>query len=80
MGQGALTRSPANVAVAITGVAGPEPDEDGNPVGLVCIAVIDKGGELIKVEKNYGKADHDTIQESAMADALTLLIRAIEEH
>jgi hypothetical protein len=25
--------------VAITGVAGPDPDEDGNPVGLVCIAV-----------------------------------------
>lgn len=37
MAAGALARSPANVAVAITGVAGPEPDEDGNPVGLVCI-------------------------------------------
>jgi nicotinamide-nucleotide amidase len=79
MGQGALIRSPANVAVAITGVAGPEPDEDGNPVGLVCIAVTDKDGERIKVEKNYGATGHDRIQESAMADALTLLVRAIEE-
>jgi nicotinamide-nucleotide amidase len=39
MAEGALERSPADLAVAITGVAGPEPDEDGNPVGRVCIAV-----------------------------------------
>src|SRR4051812_32607862 len=36
MAQGALARSPADLAVSITGVAGPDPDEDGNPVGLVC--------------------------------------------
>jgi len=34
MAEGALVRSPATVAVSITGVAGPDPDEDGNPVGL----------------------------------------------
>ena len=39
MARGALARSPADIAVAITGVAGPEPDEDGNPVGRVCIAL-----------------------------------------
>jgi nicotinamide-nucleotide amidase len=38
MAEGALHRSPAEVSVAVTGVAGPAPDEDGNPVGLVCIA------------------------------------------
>jgi nicotinamide-nucleotide amidase len=40
MAAGALARSPANLSVSITGVAGPDPDEDGNPVGFVCIAVI----------------------------------------
>jgi nicotinamide-nucleotide amidase len=35
MARGALKRSPAEAAVAVTGVAGPEPDEDGNPVGLL---------------------------------------------
>ena len=39
MAQGALTRSPADIAVSITGVAGPDPDEDGNPVGRVCIGL-----------------------------------------
>jgi nicotinamide-nucleotide amidase len=43
MAEGALERSPADVSVAITGVAGPSPDEDGNPVGLVCIAVARRG-------------------------------------
>ena len=32
MAEGALTRSPVTMAVAVTGVLGPEEDEDGNPV------------------------------------------------
>ena len=74
MAEGALARSPANVAVAITGVAGPEPDEDGNPVGLVCIAVTREGAVPIRIEKRYGDIGRDVIQERAMADALTELI------
>lgn len=34
----------ADVAVAVTGVAGPEPDEDGNRVGLAFIAVRGRNG------------------------------------
>jgi nicotinamide-nucleotide amidase len=80
MADGALRHSPADIAVAITGVAGPEPDEDGNPVGLVCIAVVARGANKpIHVEKRYGEIDHDAIQDRAMADALTELIRAIAE-
>jgi nicotinamide-nucleotide amidase len=45
MAEGARYRSPADIAVAITGVAGPEPDEDGNPIGLMCVAPGLKGGE-----------------------------------
>ena len=39
MAQGAIRRFNADLGVSITGVAGPEPDEDGNPVGLVYCAV-----------------------------------------
>lgn len=77
MAAGALARSPANVAVAITGVAGPEPDEDGNPVGLVCIVAMPQGGPPIQIEKRYGDIGRDAIQEQAMADALTAIIAAI---
>ena len=39
MAIGVLLRSRATVAVSITGVAGPDEDEDGNPVGLVYCGV-----------------------------------------
>jgi nicotinamide-nucleotide amidase len=43
MAQGALSHSPADVAVAITEVAGPDPDKDGNPLGRVCIGLARAG-------------------------------------
>ena len=78
MAEGALHRSPADVAVAITGVAGPDPDEDGNPVGLVCIAVARDGCEPLPVERKYGEIGREKVQEHAMADALAELIRCLE--
>jgi nicotinamide mononucleotide (NMN) deamidase PncC len=39
MASGALDRCPADITAAIKGVAAPEPDEDGNPVGVVYVAV-----------------------------------------
>src|SRR4051812_43444840 len=44
MAQGAVARAQASLAVAITGVTGPDPDEDGNPVGLVYCAVARNDG------------------------------------
>jgi nicotinamide-nucleotide amidase len=43
MAAGALLRSTADIAVSVTGVAGPEPDEDGNPVGLIYCAGAKRG-------------------------------------
>ena len=44
MAKGALGCSIADLSVSITGVAGPGPDEDGNPVGLVHIAAARRTG------------------------------------
>src|SRR5262245_5350391 len=44
MAEGAVARCPADIVVAITGVAGPEPDEDGNPVGLIHLAAARRDG------------------------------------
>jgi nicotinamide-nucleotide amidase len=78
MAEGALYRSPADVVVAITGVAGPDPDEDGNPVGRVCIAVARDGCGPLHVERKYGDLGREKVQEHAMADALAELIRCLE--
>jgi hypothetical protein len=42
MAEGALARSPANVAVSITGVAGPNVDEDGNQQDLFALRSLAK--------------------------------------
>jgi nicotinamide-nucleotide amidase len=70
MAEGALSRSPAGVAVAITGVAGPDKDEDGNPVGLVFIAVARKSLSTVVLERHYGDLGRDAVRERAMIDAL----------
>jgi len=78
MAEGALARSPADLAVSITGVAGPDPDEDGNPVGRVCIALARRGMTAEQREYNYGNPGREAVQERAMADALNLLIAMME--
>jgi len=77
MARGALARSPADVSVAITGVAGPEPDEDGNPVGRVCIGLA-RHGTVHQWQFDYGKLGREEIEVRAMTDALKLLMAAIE--
>ena len=73
MAEGALARSPAQLAVAITGVAGPDPDEDNNPVGLVCIAVAREGHPARHLERRYGDIGRDGVRTQAIADALSEL-------
>jgi PncC family amidohydrolase len=78
MAQGALSRSPADVAIAITGVAGPDPDEDGNPVGLVCIALAKPHGTRT-FEFRYGNLGRESVQARAIEDALTQLITLLKK-
>ena len=79
MAEGALRRSPADLAVAVTGVAGPEPDEDGNPVGRACIAVARRGYETSYFARNYGDIGRDAVRQRAVADALSELIRMADK-
>jgi nicotinamide-nucleotide amidase len=76
MAEGALSHSPADIAVSVTGVAGP--DEDGNPVGHVCIAVARSGLAPRQFEYHYGNPGRDVVQAKAMEDALKLLITTLE--
>jgi nicotinamide-nucleotide amidase len=77
MAEGALKRSPADVAVAITGVAGPSKDDDGNPVGLVCLAVAREGRSPLVAERHYGDIGRDDVRARAIEDALLQLRQAL---
>jgi PncC family amidohydrolase len=72
MAQGALRNCPAHVALAVTGVAGPEPDEDGNPVGLVCLAAVRRGLPAIDRTCQFGPRPRAEILDLAVAEALAL--------
>jgi nicotinamide-nucleotide amidase len=73
MAAGALSASPAGLAIAVTGVAGPDPDEDGNPVGLIYIAAADRAGKQHCDKHMFGKRDSDEILRRAVEAALILL-------
>jgi nicotinamide-nucleotide amidase len=72
MAHGALLRSGCDLALAITGVAGPKPDEDGNPVGLVFVAAELRGGEANSAVFRFGEETSGKICGAAMREALTL--------
>lgn len=73
MACGALDRSPAMLALSVTGVLGPDADEDGNPAGLVCFAVYKKGEQPQTVRRHYRPEDPDRLRHRVTLDALQLL-------
>jgi nicotinamide-nucleotide amidase len=73
---GALGRSPANIAISVTGVLGPDPDEDGNPPGLVYLAVCRSGEAPVVVQRNYDASDPDAVRREVIIEALGMLQRS----
>lgn len=73
MARGALKRSSAGIALAVTGVLGPTCDEDGNPVGLVFFSCLRRGGKMVILRKVYGRKAHDRLRRQTVIDAFNLL-------
>jgi nicotinamide-nucleotide amidase len=73
MAEGALTRSRADVAVAITGIAGPGGGTADKPVGLVHFAAAVRGGSTVHLERRYGDLGRTPVRARAVEDALALL-------
>jgi nicotinamide-nucleotide amidase len=77
MVEGALCKSPADLAVAVTGIAGPDGGSAEKPVGLVHIAAARRDGALLHEEMRYGDLGRHEIQGRTVADALRMLSRLI---
>jgi nicotinamide-nucleotide amidase len=76
MAEGAKAASRADVAVAITGIAGPGGGSAEKPVGLVHLASAGPGGTR-HLERRYGDLGRTQIRRAAVADALGLLEAAV---
>ena len=72
MALGALTRSHAQVALAITGIAGPDGGMPEKPVGTVWFAVASQAEG--RVERQVFAGDRDAVRRQAVAHALRILI------
>jgi len=77
---GALERSPASFAIAVSGVLGPAPDEDGNPVGLVYFCTLSKGNAPEVVKEELGEQDHDKLLELTLHLAFELIEQGVSRN
>lgn len=77
MAEGALARSQADVAVAVTGIAGPGGGSAEKPVGLVHFALAAGGRPTVHLERRYGDLGRSALRLAAVADALDLLDRSL---
>lgn len=73
MAIGALTRGPADIAIAVTGVAGPEPDDDGNPVGLVFCSATGLKRKTVTVRHFFEGLSREGTIKATVEETLTLL-------
>jgi nicotinamide mononucleotide (NMN) deamidase PncC len=64
------------VGLSVTGVAGPGPDPDGNPEGLVYIGVADGEEPLVK-KRQFGGGVRERNRQLAAQHALDLLRRRL---
>ena len=77
MAQGALARSGADVAGAITGIAGPDGGSERKPVGTVVFARARRGAdpkEIVADKKNFGDLGRGGVRLQAALCALELLL------
>ena len=75
MAQGALRRSEADIAVSITGFAGP--GGPGDEEGLVHFACARRGGDTAHREEHFGKIGRDGVRIAALETALEMLEQAL---
>lgn len=78
MAHGALYRSRAHVAVAVTGIAGPGGGSADKPVGLVHLAAKSRSGLVLHKEMHYGDIGRDGVRLATVETALELLVEAVQ--
>ena len=73
MARGALQKAKVDVAVAITGIAGPGGGSDDKPVGLVHFAAQSRDGTSMHAAKRYGDIGRSQVREKSVLQALAML-------
>jgi nicotinamide-nucleotide amidase len=75
MADGALAHAPVDLAVSVTGIAGPGGATPGKPVGLVWLGIARRGGG-VRTERHVFPGDRANIRRASVVRALELLAEA----
>ncbi|HET8609114.1 MAG TPA: nicotinamide-nucleotide amidohydrolase family protein [Burkholderiales bacterium] len=78
MAAGALAASHAQVAVAVSGTAGPAGGTPDKPVGTVCFGWAVKNGEP-RVETRHFSGDREAVRRQSVARALAGILELLED-
>ena len=74
---GALARSGCDLAVAVTGIAGPGGGSEAKPVGLVHVAAGRRGGAVLH-QRHLFPGDRSAVRLASVEAALSLALAALE--
>jgi nicotinamide-nucleotide amidase len=72
MAEGALARAPVDVAISVTGIAGPDGGSPEKPVGLVYLAAARRGRPTIARECRFGAVGRTEIRLASLREAIAL--------
>lgn len=76
MAQGARKALNADAAVSVTGLAGPDGDEFGHPVGMVFIGYADGNGAMFR--ECHFSGDRESVRQQTIRAALELILEKNE--
>jgi nicotinamide-nucleotide amidase len=77
MAAGALARSPADLAVAVTGIAGPDGGTPAKPVGTVCFAWARRGSAVATATQRFA-GDRAAVRTATVRAALQGLLDRLD--
>jgi nicotinamide-nucleotide amidase len=72
MAEGALARAPVDMAVSVTGIAGPDGGSPEKPVGLVFVAAALRGRPTLARECRFGSIGRTDIRLASLRGAIAL--------
>jgi nicotinamide-nucleotide amidase len=73
MAKGALAHAQVDLAVSITGIAGPTGAVAGKPIGLVYFCAASRSGRIIAHDRKFGAIGREKVRRASVLQALAML-------
>jgi len=79
MAKGALAHAQVDLAVSITGIAGPTGAVAGKPLGLVYFCAASRSGRVIAHDRKFGAIGRDKVRRASVLQALAMMTELAEK-